>query len=309
MLRSGIRSSFINAAPRRMHHVVVVGGGQMGAGIAQISAAAGHKVTITDLNETVLAKSKASIQQSLGRIAKKKFETDPKAADEFTAGVMKNVFTDTDAAKVVKGGADLVIEAIVENVEVKRKVFASLDAVAPANTIFASNTSSLSIQKIASSTKRGDRFGGLHFFNPVPIMKLVEVVKTPQTSDATNKWLVDFGKSIGKTVVQCTDTPGFVVNRLLVPYLSEAIRLAENKVASYEDIDNAMKLGAGHPMGPLALCDFIGLDTIKFVLDGWSRDFPDIQVMKPIPLLDKLVKEGKLGKKTNEGFYKYDKGQ
>jgi len=145
----------------------------------------------------------------------------------------------------------------------------------------------------------------LHFFNPVPMMKLVEVVKTPETSETTHQWLLDFGKSIGKTTVSCTDTPGFVVNRLLVPYLTEAIRLKERQVASTEDIDVAMKLGAGHPMGPLQLCDFIGLDTIKFILDGWSKQFPDDKVFKPIAVLDELVAEGKLGKKSGEGFYKY----
>jgi 3-hydroxyacyl-CoA dehydrogenase len=137
------------------------------------------------------------------------------------------------------------------------------------------------------------------------MMKLLEVVKTPKTSEATHRFLLDFGKSIGKTTITCTDTPGFVVNRLLVPYLTEAIRLKERNVATTEDIDVAMKLGAGHPMGPLQLCDFIGLDTIKFILDGWSKQFPAENTFKPIPLLDKLVKEGKLGKKTGEGFYKY----
>jgi len=188
---------------------------------------------------------------------------------------------------------------------VKQKLFSSLDAAAPAKTIFASNTSSLSIAEIAAAPKRQDRFGGLHFFNPVPVMALVEVVKTASLSDASHKWLLDFAASIGKTAITCTDTPGFVVNRLLVPYLTEAIRLKERNVASTKDIDTAMRLGAGHPMGPLALCDMIGLETIKFILDGWSQKFPADGMFKPIPLLDKLVKEGKLGKKTGEGFYKY----
>jgi len=274
----------------------------MGNGIAQIAAQAGHRVTICDLNEELLKKSLQSIQSSLQRIAKK--EADIKVGEEMVVKTMKNLSTSSDGVKAVTQ-ADVVIEAIVENLSVKQKLFASLDSAARPATIFASNTSSLSIGAIASATKRRDRFGGLHFFNPVPMMKLVEVVKTPETSEATHKWLLDFGKSIGKTTVSCTDTPGFVVNRLLVPYLTEAIRLKERHVASTEDIDSAMKLGAGHPMGPLQLCDFIGLDTIKFILDGWTKQFPDDKVFKPIALLDKLVAEGKLGKKSGEGFYKY----
>ena len=165
--------------------------------------------------------------------------------------------------------ADLCIEAIVENLEVKRKLFAQLDEAAPKHTIFASNTSSLPIESIAMATKRGDRFGGLHFFNPVPQMKLVEVIRTPQTSDATFQSLLDVCQAMGKVAVKCKDTPGFVVNRLLVPYIMEAMRMAERGDATPQDIDVAMKLGAGYPMGPFELADFVGLDTLKFISDGY----------------------------------------
>lgn len=178
---------------------------------------------------------------------------------------------------------------------------------APEHTIFASNTSSLSIGEIASVTKRKDRFGGLHFFNPVPVMKLLEVIRTNDTSDETFKRIRHFGESVGKVCIDCRDTPGFVVNRLLLPYLGEAIRLLERGDASARDIDIAMKLGAGHPMGPIELSDYVGLDTTYNVLKGWHEKYPDNPLFAPLPSLEKLVKEGKLGVKTGEGFYKYTK--
>jgi len=294
------------AARSRNFHVVVVGGGQMGSGIAQVSALAGHKVTVCDLSPDLLGKSQKGIQSSLQRMARKQFEKDVKAGEEFVANTMKNISVQTDASRAVTS-ADLVVEAIVENVKVKQNLFSALDAVAPAKTIFASNTSSLSIAEIASGTKRADRFGGLHFFNPVPVMALVEVVRTPELSGVSLSWLQAFATGLGKTAITCTDTPGFVVNRLLVPYLTESIRLKERNVASTNDIDTAMRLGAGHPMGPLALCDMIGLDTIKHILDGWTKQFPNDKVFQPIPLLDEMVNSGKLGKKSGEGFYKYDR--
>eukprot|EP01125_Pyxidicula_operculata_P002347 TRINITY_DN12231_c0_g1_i1.p1 TRINITY_DN12231_c0_g1~~TRINITY_DN12231_c0_g1_i1.p1 ORF type:complete len:311 (-),score=78.01 TRINITY_DN12231_c0_g1_i1:51-884(-) len=277
----------------------------MGAGIAQVSAQAGHQVTIVDLSEPALKKSVDGIEKSLARVAKKQF-TDQAAADEFTKKVLANISSSTDKLQTVKK-TDLVIEAIVENLDVKQALFRELDAVAPANTIFASNTSSLSISKIASATKRQDRFGGLHFFNPVPVMKLVEVVKTKESSDATHKTLLDFSKSIGKSPITCADTPGFVVNRLLVPYMMEAVRLYEQGIASKEDIDTAMKLGAGYPMGPFELADFVGLDTLKFIVDGWKKDHPNVQAFDTSKVVDQLVAEKKFGKKTGEGFYKHTK--
>merc|ERR1711972_826292 len=183
--------------------------------------------------------------------------------------------------------------------------FAEYDDKAPAKTILASNTSSLPISEIASSTLRLDRFGGLHFFNPVPVMKLLEVVRIPETSDETFNAMSAWGKAIGKYTVTCKDTRGFIVNRLLVPYLMEAVRLVERGDASAKDVDLAMKLGAGHPMGPFQLADYVGLDTTKFIMDGWSGDFPDEPLFKESPMLNQLVADGKLGRKTGEGFYKY----
>ncbi|MEQ2243206.1 hypothetical protein ILYODFUR_004721, partial [Ilyodon furcidens] len=173
------------------------------------------------------------------------------------------------------------------------------------HSIFASNTSSLPITDIASSTSRQDRFGGLHFFNPVSMMKLVEVIATSATSQETFDSLLSFSKALGKTPVSCKDTPGFIVNRLLVPYMIEALRLHERGHGSKEDIDIAMKLGAGYPMGPFELSDYVGLDTLKFIIDGWNEKDPDNPLFTPSELLNKLVADGKLGKKTGEGFYKY----
>lgn len=179
--------------------------------------------------------------------------------------------------------------------------------VAKPSTIFASNTSSIPITEIAKSTNRLDRFCGLHFFNPVPVMKLLEVIRTADTSDATYATAMEFGKNLGKTCVTCKDTPGFLVNRLLIPYMAEAVRMLERGDASAKDIDIAMKLGAGYPMGPFELGDYVGLDTTKSVIETYARFEPDNPLFKPIPLLNKLIAEGKFGIKTGEGFYKYKK--
>lgn len=180
---------------------------------------------------------------------------------------------------------------------------------APNHTIFASNTSSLSVTEMAAVTNRKDRFGGMHFFNPVPVMKLLEVIHTADTSDATLKTLKSFGESLGKVCITCKDTPGFVVNRLLVPVQAEALRLLDRGDASARDIDIAMKLGAGHPMGPIELADYVGLDTVNSILSGWHEKDPENPLFKPIESLQKLVKEGKLGVKTGEGYYTYKKKQ
>ena len=202
---------------------------------------------------------------------------------------------------------DLVVEAVVENLELKQKLFKEYDSIAPAKTIFASNTSSLPIGEIAKVTQRLDRFGGLHFFNPVPVMKLLEVVRIPETSGETFSDMVEWGKAMRKTTVSCKDTPGFIVNRLLVPYLFEAVRLVERGDATPKDVDVAMKLGAGHPMGPFELADYVGPDTCKFIMDGWHSRYPEENLFKPSPLLNKIVAEGKFGVKSGEGFYKYEK--
>ncbi|KAJ8714814.1 hypothetical protein PYW08_004795 [Mythimna loreyi] len=296
-------SSAVQAA---IKNVTVIGGGLMGSGIAQVSAQAGQNVILVDLSSDVLAKSQKSIGANLGRVAKKVYKDKPQEGEKFVSESMARIKTSTDPAEAAKS-ADLIVEAIVENMSVKHKLFTQLDGVAPNHTIFASNTSSLSINEICSVVKRKDRFGGLHFFNPVPVMRLLEVVRGAETSDATYKSMMEWGKAVGKTCITCKDTPGFVVNRLLVPYICEAVRLFERGDASARDIDTAMKLGAGYPMGPLELADYVGLDTNKFILDGWHKKYPDQPLFNPIPLLDKLVAEGKLGVKTGEGFYKYDK--
>lgn len=278
----------------------------MGAGIAQVAAQTGHEIIVVDTSEDVLNKSHAYISKSLARVAKKKHGADSNDATEFVNNTLSRIHMQTDLEEAVKN-TDLVIEAIVENMDIKQEIFSRIDKVAPAETIFASNTSSLSIAKIAEATQRRDRFGGLHFFNPVPVMKLIEVVRINETSDATFEALLHFATTMGKTPVKCKDTPGFIVNRLLVPYMMEAVRLLERGDATPRDIDTAMKLGAGHPMGPFELADYIGLDVLKFVMQGWHTDFPDQPLFNPSPLVDKLVAEGKLGTKAGEGFYSYKK--
>ncbi|XP_039614085.1 hydroxyacyl-coenzyme A dehydrogenase, mitochondrial isoform X3 [Polypterus senegalus] len=263
-----------SARQAAIKHITVIGGGLMGSGIAQVAASTGHSVVLVDQTEEILKKSIKGIEDSLKRVAKKKFADKPQDGTAYIQKIMENISTSTDAAAVVHS-TDLVLEAIVENMELKHELFRRVDKFAPEHTIFASNTSSLPITEIANSTTRQDRFGGLHFFNPVPLMKLVE------------------------------DTPGFLVNRLLVPYMMEAVRLYERGDGSKEDIDVAMKLGAGYPMGPFELLDYVGLDTSKFIIDGWHKADPDNPLFSPSPLLNKLVEEGKLGKKTGEGFYKH----
>lgn len=228
---------------------------------------------------------------------------------------LSNIKTEIDPEKAVQDniagqdGMQLAVEAIVEKLDIKQQLFTSIDKAAPKNCIFASNTSSLPIKDIANATQRRERFGGLHFFNPVPIMKLVEVIRTDETSQETFDALLDFSEKLRKVPVKCRDTPGFIVNRLLVPYMMEALRLAERGDATPKDIDTAMKLGAGYPMGPFELADFVGLDTLKFISEGW-QSHPDLagsDLVKPVKQLDKLVEEGKFGKKSGEGFYNYKK--
>lgn len=287
-------------------NVTVIGGGLMGAGIAQVAAQTGYNVTLVDVKADLLEKADIGIATSLGRIAKKLFKDKPADGEKFVRDAKSRISTNTDSAAAVQD-ADLVVEAIIESMEIKHKLFRGLDAAAPPKTIFASNTSSLGIGEIASVTKRQDRFGGLHFFNPVPVMKLLEVVRTPETSDETYQAMMEWGKSLGKVCISCKDTPGFVVNRLLVPYIAEAIRMYERGDASAKDIDIAMKLGAGYPMGPLELADYVGHDTSNHILEGWHKKFPDNPLFLPNESVKKLLKQGKLGMKTGEGFYKYNK--
>ncbi|KAK9727519.1 3-hydroxyacyl-CoA dehydrogenase, C-terminal domain [Popillia japonica] len=287
-------------------NVTVIGGGLMGSGIAQVTAQAGQNVTLVEVNADVLKKTEASIATSLARVAKKLYKDKPSDGEKFIAETRGRIKGSTDPVESVKQ-ADLVVEAIIENIDIKHKLFKDLDAAAPPSTLFASNTSSLSIGEIASVTNRKDRFGGLHFFNPVPVMKLLEVIRTPETSEETYQAFMAWGKSIGKVCITCKDTPGFVVNRLLVPYMAEAVRMYERGDASFEDIDIAMKLGAGYPMGPFELSDYTGLDLSKHIMEGWSAKYPDEPLFKPSAVINKLVSEGKFGRKTGEGFYKYTK--
>ena len=230
------------------------------------------------------------------------------AANNFKNELMKRITPTTDYDQGARN-QDLIIEAIVENLEIKQELFARLDQNAPAHCIFASNTSGLSIKSIAQdiSADRQSKFGGLHFFNPVPMMKLLEVVQAEgMTSDATFAALDAYGKKVGQTTVKCGDTPGFLVNRLLVSYMNEAGKLHDRGHGSIEDIDTAMKLGAGHPMGPFELYDYTGLDTGVSVLSKWSELYPEMELFRPSDILVEMVKEGKVGKKVGQGFYKWE---
>jgi 3-hydroxyacyl-CoA dehydrogenase len=301
--------------PKDVKNICLFGAGLMGAGIAQVAAHHGFKVVLCDTTEKALDNGRGIIQKSIARVAKKSYPEDEQAQKDLVTAVFSNITTTTNPVEAVQN-ADLVVEAIVENLNIKRELFALLDKNASQDCIFASNTSSLSITEIASSTSNARRkqFGGLHFFNPVPQMKLVEVIRTNETSDATFATLIDVCKRMKKTTVCCKDTPGFIVNRLLVPYLIEAIRMVERGDATAEDIDIAMKLGAGYPMGPVELTDFVGLDTSMHIIDGWRKKVVSgeeksltLDMVKESPLLKQKVADGKTGRKAGEGFFKYTK--
>lgn len=288
-----------------INNVTVIGGGLMGSGIAQVAAQAGNNVQLVDLKDDVLKKSKSSIEKSVQKIGSKIFKNDPAKAEQFAKDSAGRITYTTDLHKAVSD-ADLVVEAVIENLKLKQNLFADIDKVAPEKTIFSSNTSSIPIGEIAELTKRKDRFGGLHFFSPVPIMKLLEVIRIDATSEETYQAIDAWGKSIGKVTVTCKDTPGFIVNRLLIPYSMEAVRMLERGDASAKDIDTAMKLGAGYPMGPFELADFVGVDVGHFIVEGWAKRFPDDPAYKVPEIVEKMIKEGKLGRKSGEGYYKYD---
>lgn len=294
------------ATAAKINNVVVIGGGLMGSGIAQVAASTGHNVTLVEINDQLVDKAVGGIKKSLERVAKKQFKDDAAKGQQYIESTLAKLKGSSMLEEAV-ANSDLVIEAIVEKMPVKHELFSRIDAAAQASAIFASNTSSLSISEIGSVTKREDRFGGLHFFNPVPMMKLLEVIRTEKTSEETYQQLMEFGKRMGKTCITCKDTPGFVVNRLLVPYMAEAVRLLERGDASARDIDIAMKLGAGHPMGPFELSDYVGLDTTNNIMQGWHEKFPENPLFNPPKMLEKLVSEGKFGIKSGEGFYSYKK--
>ena len=278
--------------------VMVIGAGQMGAGIAQVTAQAGFDVLLYDANGAALEKGMQNIERLLTRAVEKARMTDTEKQE--VLGRLKPVHSLEEAKS-----CDLVIEAIVENMEIKTKVFKELDKITPEHTILATNTSSLPITEIAAATNRPEKVIGMHFMNPVPVMKLVEVIRGIQTSDETYQTIADMAEKLGKTSVEVADFPGFAANRILMPMINEAIYAVYEGVASPEDIDTVMKLGMNHPMGPLTLADFIGLDTCLYIMEVLYEGFGDSKY-RPCPLLRKYVKAGWLGKKSGRGFYVYD---
>ena len=276
--------------------VGVLGCGLMGSGIAQVSATAGYDVVVLEQEQRFLDKGFSGIEKSLAKFAEKGTLKEPV---EKVRARLKGSTNPSDLA-----GYDIIIEAIIENVEAKKKMFGELDGIVKKEAIFSSNTSSISITEVAAATRRPDKFVGLHFFNPVPLMKLVEVVRTIATSDAAFEAAFQFGQSLGKVPVRTSDKTGFIVNRLLVPYLLDAIRAYEEGVGSIPDIDNAMKLGCGYPMGPFTLLDFVGLDTTYYITQVMFDEFKERRFASP-PLLKRLVMAGWYGRKTGRGFYDY----
>jgi len=277
--------------------VGVVGCGLMGSGIAQVCAEAGYDVIVREINDDLLEKGLGRIEGFLKKGVEK-----GKLTAERQAEVLGRLKGTTKVEEL--GGCDLVIEVVTENLETKRALFQALDKVCGPDTIYASNTSSLSITEMAATTGRPTRFVGLHFFNPVPLMKLVEVVRSPLTDPKVFEEAYQFGKSLGKTPVKASDKTGFIVNRLLVPYLLDAIRALEEGAGSVPDIDEGMKLGCGYPMGPFTLLDFVGLDTTYYIANIMFDEFREKRFAPP-PLLKRMVQAGLNGKKSGKGFYDY----
>jgi 3-hydroxybutyryl-CoA dehydrogenase len=281
--------------------VGVLGCGLMGSGIAQISAAAGFETVVLEAEQKFLDKGFAGIDKSLAKFVERGPEKGGITAQQKqeTQARLRGTTKKEDLA-----GCDLIVEAIIENLEDKRNMYAALDSIVKKGAIFASNTSSLSITELMTATKRPERFVGLHFFNPVPLMKLVEVVRTIATNDEVYESAVAFAKKVGKVPVRTRDKTGFIVNRLLVPYLLDAIRAYEEGVGSISDIDSAMKLGCGYPMGPFTLLDFVGLDTTYYITHVMFDEFKEARFASP-PLLKRMVMAGWYGRKTGKGFYDY----
>ncbi len=277
--------------------VGVIGCGLMGSGITQLCAQSGYQVVVTEVSRELLDKGLKSIDHFMSRAIEKgrMSQADKEAAlSRIKSSVDMNDFADSD----------LVIEAVVENMDLKKDIFAKLDKICPKEAILATNTSCLSIIDIASITSKPDKVLGMHFFNPAPIMKLLELVRTVSSSDETIEIVRKFGQSLGKTMIVAKDTPGFVVNRLLIPFMLNAIRMLESGIASREDIDTGIQLGLGHPMGPLTLTDFTGLDTTLYVADAIYQETKDPQFIAPV-LMRKMVAAGWLGRKSGKGFYDY----
>ncbi len=277
--------------------VGVLGGGLMGAGIAEVSAKAGYATVVREISDELCERGRSAIQKSLARAVEK-----GKLSNDDRDSILQRITLTTELEELKD--ADLIIEAVVEDLEVKKDILAQLDTLCPAKTIFASNTSSLTITDMAAATRRADRVVGLHFFNPVPVMKLVEVVRTISTSDQTFETALEFARSLGKEPVTCKDNSGFIVNRLLVPYMLDAIRALESGLGSLTDMDKAMQLGCGYPMGPFVLSDLVGLDTLCRVAEVMFDEYRETRFAPP-PLLKRMVTAGYLGRKTGRGFYDY----
>ncbi|MEL0311613.1 MAG: 3-hydroxybutyryl-CoA dehydrogenase [Candidatus Poseidoniales archaeon] len=280
-----------------IEHIAIIGAGQMGNGIAQVSSCAGYRVTMIDIKEEFLEKGMNTINNSLNKLVSK-----GKMSEIEAESAISRISTSTDKSSA--SNADLVVEAIPEVLSYKTSLFAELDSLCKPEAILATNTSSISIDSIASSTNRPDRVIGMHFMNPVPIMKLVEIINGSDTSDEVNNAVVNAAEKMGKTALSCNDSPGFVSNRILCPMINEAILTLEEGVAEPEAIDGIMKLGMNHPIGPLALSDLIGNDTVLHIMNVLHEGFGNDKYA-PSQLLVKMVSEGKLGRKSGEGFYKY----
>ncbi len=280
-----------------IRRVAVLGCGLMGRGIAEVAARAGYETWVREVSDDLASKGRAAIEQSLGRAVEK----GKLPADERDAALSRLRFTTIlEDLKDV----DIVIEAVTEDLEVKNEMFRTLDALCPPETIFASNTSSLTIADMAAATRRPDRMVGLHFFNPVPVMKLVEVVRTIATGEETFRTAYDFAKSLGKEPIVAKDASGFIVNRLLVPYMLDAIRALEQGLGTIEDIDKGMVLGTGYPMGPFTLSDFVGVDTLYRIAEIMFDEYRETRFAPP-PLLKRMVSMGYYGRKSGRGFYDY----
>ena len=280
-----------------MMKIAVIGAGQMGNGIAQVAASAGYEVLMIDIKEEYVDRGMATIQKSLSKLVSKERISQSDADD-----TIARISTTTDRGECAD--VDLVVEAVPEILDLKTSIFSELDKICKPECILASNTSSISISTIANATNRPEKVIGMHFMNPVPIMKLVEIINGDQTSEATNSAVVEAAEKMGKIALSCNDSPGFVSNRILCPMLNEAILTFEEGVAEPEAIDGIMKLGMNHPIGPLALSDLIGLDTVLHIMNVLHEGLNDDKYA-PAKLLQEMVDEGKLGRKSGEGFYKY----
>jgi 3-hydroxybutyryl-CoA dehydrogenase len=284
-----------------MQNITVIGAGTMGNGIAHAFAQSGYSVNLVDISADTLDRSITTITKNLDRLISKE-----KISEEDKNNTLSNISTNTDLNDAVRD-ADLVIEAATENIDVKLKIFKQLDEICDENTILGTNTSSISITKIGSVTNRNDKVIGMHFMNPVPIMKLVEVIRGKETSDSTTTTIMELSKNLGKVPVEVNDAPGFVANRILMPMINEAILTLEENVSGVEEIDTVMILGMSHPMGPLHLADFIGLDVCLSILEVMHEGFENPKYAPSKTLID-MVDKGKLGIKSGEGFYDYSDG-